>query len=436
MIRFILTITILTFATLPSRAMEIQEVTSPGGIKAWLVSEPLIPMIALEMYFDGGALLDPDDKLGATNLMVGLIEEGSRDLDSLGFAAAAENLASRFGYDAAHNGVYISATMLSENRDATIELLAGALNDPTFDPIAITRVKGQISSIIRSDASDPGTLAGQAFTKALFPDHPINRPLNGTLETLEALTRDDMFAAHQRNLVKSRVTIGVVGDITAEELGPMLDQLLGGLPSVGPELPDDAVPAEAKEVIVIDYETPQSVAIFGHAGIDRTDPEFMAAYVASSILGGGGLDSRLTTEVRVKRGLTYGIYSYLGGLSYAEVYRGSVSSGNESIGEVVDLVRAEWQKMEDQGATAEELERTKRYLTGAYPLRFTSNGQIANTLVGLQQNELPIDYIDTRNDVMNALTLDQVNAAIRRVLKPEMLRFVIVGQPEGLSDVN
>lgn len=432
MIRFAFAALLILIAPV-ARAVDVVEVTSPGGITAWLVSEPSIPMIALEVEFIGGASLDPADKQGATNLMTGLIEEGSRDLDSTGFAAAAEELAARFSYNSGRDGVSISATMLSENRDATIDLLAGALTEPTFDQVAVDRVKSQVLANLRSEETDPNDIAGRTFSQLTYGDHPYGRPSDGTIDTVTALNRDDVVAAHRRALIKSRAVVGIVGDITPEEVGPMLDRLLGGLPADGPPLPEKATVAEAAKVTVVPLSTPQSVALFGHAGIDRDDPDFMAAYVISEIMGGSGLDSRLKTEVREKRGLTYGIYSFLASSRFGATYLGSVASANESMAEVVDLVRAEWARMAEEGVSAEELDRIKRYLTGAYPLRFTGNAQIAGSLVGMQLADLPIDYIDTRNDEMMALTLDEVNAMAKRLFKPEALRFVIVGEPEGLA---
>ncbi|MHA3913263.1 M16 family metallopeptidase [Halovulum sp. GXIMD14793] len=421
-------------AALPVRAMEIVEVTSEGGITAWVVSEPSIPMIALEIEFRGGTALDPADKIGATNLMMGLIEEGSRDLTTTEFAAAAEDLAARFAYDARRDGVSVSATMLSENRDASIDLLAGALTEPTFGQVAFDRVKGQVLSNLRSDSTDPNAIAGRRFSELSYPaDHPYSRASDGKIETVTALTREDIVTAHRNAMVRSRVVVGVVGDITPEEVGPMLDRLLGDLPEDGPDLPVKAQVVEAADIDVVPLETPQSVALFGHSGIERDSPDFMAAYVLSEILGGSGLDSRLKTEVREKRGLTYGIYTYLGSGEYGDTYAGSVASANESMAEVVDLVREEWRKIASEGITEDELAATKRYLTGAYPLRFSGNGQIAAGLVGMQIADLPIDYIDTRNDEMNALTLEEVNEVARSLFKPEKLRFVVVGQPEGLS---
>ncbi|MEM1353148.1 MAG: insulinase family protein, partial [Pseudomonadota bacterium] len=155
--------------------------------------------------------------------------------------------------------------------------------------------------------------------------------------------------------------------------------------------------------------------------------------VMNRVLGGGSFESRLTQEVRVDRGLTYGIYSFLAGKDLGDVYIGAVSSANDRIAEAIEVIRAEWAKAQAEGMTAEEVENAKTYLTGAYPLRFDGNGQIANIIVNMQLMGLPIDYVKTRNDRVDAVTLADVNRVAAELLEPENLRFVVVGQPQGLE---
>ena len=184
---------------------------------------------------------------------------------------------------------------------------------------------------------------------------------------------------------------------------------------------------------MVPFDVPQSVAIFGHEGIARDDPDFFAAFVLNEILGGGGFEARLMEEVREKRGLTYGVYSYLVPKDHAALYLGRVSSANDRIAEAIEVIRDEWSRMAEAGVTEEELEIAKTYLTGAYPLRFDGNGPIANILVGMQMDDLPVDYVNTRNAKIEAITLDDIKRVAARVLKPEALHFVVVGQPEGLD---
>jgi zinc protease len=172
--------------------------------------------------------------------------------------------------------------------------------------------------------------------------------------------------------------------------------------------------------------------LFGHAGIEREDPDFFAAYILNEILGGRGFEARLMTEVREKRGLTYGVSSFLVGKDYTSVYMGQVASANDRIAEAIEVIRTEWQRMADAGVTDAELLDAQTYLTGAYPLRFDGNASIAGILVGMQADDLPIDYINTRNDRVRAVTVDDIARVASRLLDPDMLTFVVVGQPQGL----
>ncbi|WP_439124108.1 M16 family metallopeptidase [Marivita sp.] len=424
----------LMLAATPLRAeIDITEVTSPDGINAWLVEEQSIPFVALELRFKGGASLDLPGKRGATNLMVGLLEEGAGDLDARAFAEKAESLAASFDFDVGDDAVSISARFLTENKDEALALLRDAITQPRFDQAAIERVKAQIVSVIRSDAQDPDTIVGAEFDRMLFGDHPYGSAIEGSEDSVAALTQEDLVEAYKGALARDRVYVGAAGDISAEELAALLDKLLSDLPETGTPQPADIEVTTDAGVTVVPFDVPQSVAIFGHEGIARDDPDFFAAYVLNEILGGGGFEARLMEEVREKRGLTYGVYSYLVPKDQAALYLGRVSSANNRIAEAIEVIRDEWTKMAENGVTQDELDSAKTYLTGAYPLRFDGNGPIANILVGMQMDDLPIDYVNTRNAQVEAITLDDIKRVAARVLKPEALRFVVVGQPEGLE---
>jgi len=437
MIRIISTL-FLVFATLPvalpARAeVAIQELTTPGGINTWLVEDHSIPFVALELRFRGGASLDAPGKRGATNLMTALLEEGAGDMDSRAFSRARDGLAASFSYDTDNDTISISAHFLTENRAQAMALLRESLLNPRFDQPAIDRVKAQVVSIIQSDEKDPGALAGKAFRTLVYGDHPYGSSLNGTLESVAALTREDIQAAHLATLARDRLYVSAVGDITAEDLTKLLDDLLGNLPATGAPLPAQADVNLPGGIKVVEYDTPQSVATFAQPGIDRDDPDFFAAYILNHILGGGSFESRLMQEVREKRGLTYGVYSYLVDRDNAQVWMGSVASANDRIAEAIKVIRDEWARLKTDGVTEAELKDAKTYLTGAYPLRFDGNGPIANIAVSMQREGLPTDYIATRNDRINSVTLEDINRVADELVQPDALTFVVVGKPEGLE---
>lgn len=430
--RFILALGMIFAGATAQAEMDIQVIESPGGIKAWLVEEHSIPFVALELRFQGGASLDLEGKRGATNLMVGLLNEGAGDLDARGFVEAAEEIAAQLSYDVGDDTVSVSAQFLTETRDAAVALLRDSIIAPRFDEDAVERVRRQVLSGIRSSENDPDDIAQEAFAHEFYGDHPYGTPLEGTVESVSGLTRDDLIAAHQGVMTRDKVYVSAAGDITAEELGALLDELLQDLPETGLPLPADLQIETEAGVSVIPFDTPQSVAVFGHAGIKRDDPDFFAAYVMNVVFGGGGFEARLMNEVREKRGLTYGVSSYLLPKDHAALYIGRVASANDRIAQAIEVIQAEWAKLAAEGVTEDELRRAKTYLTGAYPLRFDGNRPIARILVGMQMDNLSPDYVKTRNANIEAVTLEDVKRVAVDLVQPEALRFIVVGQPEGL----
>ncbi|CUH75495.1 M16 family metallopeptidase [Tropicibacter naphthalenivorans] len=433
MMRFVLGFVLIVFGATARAEIEIQEVTSPGGFNAWLVEDHSIPFVALELRFKGGASLDLPGKRGATNLMVGLLEEGTGDMDARDFAAAREAIAASLRFDSGDDTVSVSAKFLTETRSEAMALLRAALIEPRFDEVAIERVRQQVLSGILSDSKDPDEIVGDTFYAKVFGDHPYGSSSSGTVDSVTALTRDDLLAAHRGALAKDRVYVSAAGDITAEELAALMDALLSDLPEEGLPLPADVEVQTEAGVTVVPFDTPQSVALFGHRGMKRDDPDFFVAYVMNQILGGGGFEARLMDEVREKRGLTYGVYSYLVPKDHAELYLGRVASANDRIAEAIEVIRAEWAKMAAEGVTQQELDEAKTYMTGAYPLRFDGNGPIARILVGMQMDDLTPEYVTTRNAQIEAVTLEDVKRVAGELLRPEALHFVVVGRPEGLE---
>ena len=257
--------------------------------------------------------------------------------------------------------------------------------------------------------------------------------MQGSLSTVAALTRDDILAAHARGFRRDGISAAVVGDVSADEAAALLDRLVAALPDTGAEMPGAAPLDHAGGLSVIDHDSSQSTAFFGHRGLTRDDPDYLAAYVANFVLGGWSAKARLGQELRQERGLTYGVNTFLRADPLGPLVLGSVNTPNDRMAEAVEVIRAEWARMADAGVTEVELEAAKRYLIGSYPLGFDTNGKIASTLVGLQRAGLPPDHIRTRNDQIAALTLADVNRAAARLFRVQDLRVVVVGRPEGLT---
>lgn len=434
MSRFVIALAAALVLAAPLRAqVSVEEVTTPGGIDAWLVEESSIPFVAIEMYFLGGASLDPDGKEGAASLMAGLMDQGAGDMDEQAFAEAVEALGAGISFSASRDAVSVSARFLSENRDEAAALLRTALTEPRFDADALERARARTMSSIRSSLRNPNAIASREFDALAFGAHPYSRPTAGTEESVAALTRDDLHDAHRRGFALDRVHVAAAGDISADALAALLDHLLAELPASGPELPQYAEVELEGGVTVVPFDGPQSVIAFGHAGIPRDDDDFFAAYVMNEILGGGRFGTRLMRELRQQRGLTYGVGSFLASQQFGDTYQGRMATSNAQAEDAIDLLREEWRRMADEGVSEAELDAIKTYLTGAYPLRFDGNATIASILAGMQMQGLSPDYMETRNDKVRAVTREDVRSVAERLLDPEGLHFVVVGRPEGLE---
>ena len=427
------TLALTILGALPVRAIEIQQVTSPGGIEAWLVEDHSIPFVALNLAFRGGASVDAPGKRGAVNLMTALLEEGAGDRDATAYAEALESLGASTGFNANDDAVTVTLRALTENRDQAADLLADALARPRFDADAVERVRAQVQSAIRSEETDPGAIAAKEMARRAWGDHPYGSSSNGTADSVAALTRDDLLAARDRVLARDRVIVSAAGDIDAAQLGALIDRILGDLPAqASAPLPPRAELKLTGKTTVIDWDSPQTVVSFAQPGLPMDDPDYFAAFVLDHILGGGGFSSRLMDEIREKRGLTYGVGTGLANQVLGETWRGGMSTANDRTAEAISLLRDVWGSIGDS-VTDREVADAKTYLTGEYPLRFDGNGKIAGILTGMQLMGMPRDYVNTRNRSIEAVTLDDVRRVARRMLDPARLEFVLVGRPEGID---
>ncbi|MFN3461889.1 MAG: M16 family metallopeptidase [Oceanibaculum sp.] len=417
----------------PAHAIDIQRVVSPGGIEAWLVEDRSNPIIALEVGFRGGAVADPAGKEGLASMTAGLLTEGAGDMDSQAFQKKLADLSISLGFSAGQDGIQGGLRTLTENRDAAFDMLRLALTQPRFDGESVERLRGQILVGLKRERERPATVASRAFWPAAYPDHPYGRPSSGTPETVAGLAIEDMRGLVAGRFARDNLLVGVVGDIAPEELGAALDRIFGGLPASAalPEIPE-TVPAFAGDVMVIDRAIPQSTVMFGQRGLKRDDPDYFAAALLTEIMG-GGFGSRLTEEIREKRGLAYSVSAGLAPMDRSAALVGRVGTANARVAESIALVRQEWQRMADDGPTAEEVSDAKAYLTGSFWLSLDGSGRIASMLVAIQRENLGIDYLDRRAGLIEAVTMEDLKRVAGSLFDPRALTFVIVGQPEGVT---
>jgi len=413
-----------------ANAITVKAVQSPSGVETWLSEEHSVPIIAVSIAFPAGSVYDPTDKPGLATFVSSLLDEGAGDLSSEAFKQALEARAIRIGATADRDYITVSMTTLKENADEAFRLLGLVLAHPRFDAEAVERMRVALLASLKQEDEQPNSVASKSWFATYFGTHPYAHSDSGTPSGVQAVTINDIKTFAADHMVRDRVKMSVAGDITEADLRRYVQQLFVSLPTktvpVVSRPPEAAKPSSS----VIPRNEPAPVAMFGFAGPMRLDPDFIPTFVANYILGGGGFSSRLMDEVRDKRGLTYGISTYLADYKSSALIVGSVQSEKSKISTALDVTKSELARFANNGATAKELADAKTYLTGSYPLGLDSNVKIARTLNAYQRQGLTPDYVEKRNALIQGVTLAQVNAMAKKWYDPSKLVVVIAGTPE------
>lgn len=403
-----------------ANAIEIKDIQSSKGVHAWLVEDHTVPVIAIQFSFKGGSVQEPAGKEGLTDLMSGLFDEGAGDIRSDAFQAWLDDLGGDMSFSVSKDAVRGSLRVLAENRDQAVKLLALAVQKPLFDQDAVDRIREQLAVGIRASERDPSTIAQKKFATMVYGKHPYGRWSEGTPESLAKITRDDLVSAHAKMFARDNVKIGIVGPVSPEEARKIIEQVFDALPQKAHLQTIEPAKLHLGGMTTVNYNMPQTSITLLYPGIKRKDPEFFAAYLMNYILGGSGLTSRLFTEVREKRGLAYSVNSGLMNLDYASALTISTGTRADRAQESLKTIREEVKRMATTGVTASELAAAKSYIIGSYAVQnMGSSADIASTLVGLQEQDLPVDYIRKRGDLINAVTQDAANAVAKRLLSAE-----------------
>jgi zinc protease len=417
----------------PAGAVDIKEISTPLGIKAWLVEDKSVPVITMTFSFNGGTASEPEGQKGVTSLMAILLTDGAGTLGAQDFKRRQEDSEVSLGFSASLDRVSGSLRVLSTNRAEGFELLRLAMTAPRFDADMLEQRRAQSISSLNQSEQRPQAVAARTMMAAVFGGHPYSSNAEGLRDNLRTLTVDQIKARAAAVLSRTGLVIAAVGDIDEADFARELDKAFGALPAgpVLPELPEWKPMAKAR-TIVVERPVPQSTVQIVMPGIARDDPDWYAAFVMNHIFGGGGLGSRLATEVREKRGLAYGASSGLRLYKKASLLVISTASANEKVGEAVRVIRAEMARMRTEGATEQELADAKTYLTGALPVSLDSSGSIASLLYSMQIDGLPRDHLDKRAALIAAVKPEDIRRVARRLLRDDAAVTVIVGKPVGL----
>ena len=428
-------VALLWVAATPSQAAaKIQRLVSPGGIEAWFVQDATVPLIAMEYAFSGGAAQDPAGKSGVGNMVASLLDEGAGDLDSKTFHERLDRRAIELSFSSTRDYFRGSLRMLKDNKDEAFDLLHLALTSPRFDATDVERIRAQVISGLRRETTKPTSLASRKFLELAFGDHPYGRQANGTLQSVPKIDVADLKDYVRRVIAKDTLRIAVVGDVDPETLGKLLDKTFGGLPAKASLTPvADVEAAKPPQRAFIPLDVPQTVVTFGGPGVRRDDPKFMAAYVVNHILGGGRMSSRLYKEVREKRGLAYSIYQSLLWMDRSAIFIGNTGTRADRAGETVDAIEKEIRRMAEEGPTQKELDEAKSYLKGSQMLALDTSSKLAQALLQYQLDKLPIDYIEKRNAIVDAVTLDDAKKAAQKLWGQGLLTVIVGRAPQAAA---
>src|SRR6195256_679715 len=425
--------TALAAAETPSRASAVQKVVSTGGVEAWLVEDYAFPSIALEFAFKGGATQDPIGKPGAATLLSGLLDEGAGAYDSGGFHRALDEDAIEMSFSADRDILTGRMQSLSRNSARAFALLQLAVTEARLDAESFARVVSQIAAGLKREANDPDFVAGRSFRALAYPNHSYGLPVRGELSTLPTLTRANLIEMRAATFARDNLKIAAVGAIDAATLAGHLADVFGRLlekASLNLVAAGTFSGTGTRHVDPIDV--PQSTLRFGREGLARRDPDFIPAMVVNHILGGGIFSARLFREVREKRGLAYSVFSQLVTYDHAAMLYGGTSTKNERAAESMAVIEKEISSLSDFGPTEEELDKAKKYLIGSYALRFDTSTKIAGQLLNLQSEGFGVEYLDERNKLIAAVTMEDAKRASKRLFGDTKLLVTVAGNPERI----
>ena len=410
--------------------VNIQHWTTDNGARVYFVAAPELPMVDLQIIFDAGAARDKD-KAGTALITNGLLAEGAGDLNANQISERFDELGARFGYDAQRDMANLTLRSLSDDKvlNPALDTMALVLSQPTFPKEAFERERKRMLIGLEQRKQSPGALADEAFYKAVFKSHPYAVMPSGYEDTVGSLTIDDLKAFYKRYYVASNAVIAIVGDLDRSEAEQVAATIVAQLPQGTPaeKLPDVAN-LNDQEVIKLEHPSTQTHILLGQPGMKRGDPDYYALYVGNHILGGSGLVARLSNEIREKRGLAYSSYSYFLPMRKDGPFQIGLQTRNDQAEEALSVVRETLKTFIENGPTAEEINASKKNITGGFPLRISSNKKILGYIGMIGFYGLPLDYLDTFNEKIQAVSAADIQDAFKRRVNPDTMVTVLVGQ--------
>ncbi|MFN4117348.1 M16 family metallopeptidase [Acidovorax sp.] len=417
--------------------LPIQHWTEPSGAKVYLVESPVIPMVDVQIDFDGGTRRDPAGQSGLASAVANMASKGVKALgdepalDENGLGEAWADLGASFEAAADNDRLQYSLRSLTDPPllDKAARLAARQIGEPSFPADVWQRDRARWSASIKESLTRPSTVAAHAFGTAVYGSHPYG--VRTTEETLARISVADMQAFHSQHIGACRAKVSIVGAVSRPQAQTLVATLLSRLPAttgcapLPPVSEIDALSAPAERNIP--FASAQAHVLIGQPGFQRKDPDFLALLVGNHILGGGGFVSRLTNEVREKRGLSYSVYSYFAAGLHAGAFTVGLQTRPDQAAQAVQVSRDVIARFVAEGPTEAELRAAKDNLIGGFALRIDSNKKLLGNVANIAWNDLPLDYLDQWTKKVEALTVADVRRAMAKKLQPDRMVTVVVG---------
>lgn len=426
---------IASMAAFPAVAMVDVDDTSIEGVPVWYASDHSVPVVHITLTFgEAGTTSDPASLGGRAMLAARVLSEGAGSLDGTAFHKALESRAIQFSASAGRDDLTVEIHALKEELPEAVRLLTLALTDPRNDPQAIEDAKEEQLVTLKASRESPAAIAQRAWSEAMYGSHPYARDGIGNEQSIAMLSRADLESYRTRYVTRANLQIAAAGDVSSSELKDALSPLVEALPEAFfPERDKPGVTLDGKgEMKRIAYDAPQSVVVFGGAGLSRADKRYYAAYLMNTALGSGSLSSRLMKSVRVKKGLVYGIGTSLVNGDAADSFFGQFATRTETVDEAIAAVKETVQKLAEQGLSARECEEVKREVVQGFTLNLDSTESIAQVIAMMMRYNLGRDYLEKRAEFFDKVRCKDIQAEAQALLTPEHWLFVVVGK-EGAA---